>query len=132
MAITGGQAHLTVQRTGGKVEAIAVKIPPGMETGKKIRLRGQGEQAPGDEQPGDIIITITVQPHPWYQRRGNHLEVKVPVTLAEAALGGKVDVPTPKGTISLSIPAGTSSGQKLRIKGMGVTTDKGGAGDLYA
>src|SRR5690606_5208623 len=70
--------------------------------------------------------------HPWFTRRGNDLEVRVPVTLAEAALGAKVDVPTPKGTISLRVPAGSSSGKRLRIKGHGVASRDGEAGDLYA
>jgi DnaJ-class molecular chaperone len=73
-----------------------------------------------------------VAPHPWFTRHGNNLDVRVPVTLAEAALGAKVDVPTPKGTISLRIPAGTSSGKKLRVKGHGVAPRGADPGDLYA
>ena len=79
-----------------------------------------------------MLITVHVAPHPWFTRKGNDLEVRVPVTLAEAALGAKVDVPTPKGTISLRVPAGTSSGKKLRIKGHGVPQRNGEPGDLYA
>jgi curved DNA-binding protein len=72
-----------------------------------------------------------VAPHPHYQRQGNDLIVRVPITLSEAILGAKVDVPTPKGTISLTIPAGTSGGKRLRVKGHGVP-QQGAAGDLYA
>ncbi len=115
----------------GKVETLTVKIPAGIDEGKKIRLRGQGEEVPGGT-PGDILITIHVAPHPWFTRRGNNLEVRVPLTLAEAALGAKVDVPTPKGTIALRIPPGTSSGKKLRVKGHGVAAREGEPGDLYA
>ncbi len=73
-----------------------------------------------------------VAPHPWFTRKGNNLEVRVPVTVAEAAQGAKVDVPTPRGTITLTIPPGSSSGKKLRIKGHGVVDSKGDKGDLYA
>lgn len=132
-SITGGQAQVTVRRQSGKVETLAVKIPAGIEDGKKIRLRGQGEPAPAGGKPGDILLTVRVAPHACFQRRGNHLHVKVPVTLAEAALGAKVDVPTPKGTVSLGIPAGTSSGTKLRVKGLGVASKENAPpGDLLA
>jgi len=104
----------------------------GRKDGKKIRLREQGEESPDGGKPGDILITVRVAPHPCFERRGKNLYVKVPVTLAEAALGGKIDVPTPKGTISLTVPPGTSSGQKLRIAGHGIAPAKGPAGDLYA
>lgn len=130
-AVLGGQAQISLRRDGGKVETLNVKIPAGIEGGKKIRLRGQGENVEGGT-PGDILITIHVAPHPWFTRRGNDLEVRVPVTLSEAAVGAKVDVPTPKGTISLRVPAGSSSGKKLRIKGHGVAGRNGEAGDLYA
>ncbi len=131
-SIDGGEIELDVHRPSGKTGRITVKIPPGIEDGKKIRLRGQGEPAPGGAAPGDILLTIRVTPHPCFQRRGNHLHVKVPVTLSEAALGSKVDVPTPRGTVSLRIPPGTSGGTKLRIKGHGVAPPSGPSGDLLA
>ncbi len=131
-AITGGEAALSLRRPGGKVETISVKIPAGIEDGKKIRLRGQGEAADGGGKPGDILLKIRVAAHPFFRRRGSNLEVSVPVTLAEAALGAKIDVPTPQGTITLTIPPGTSGGKRLRAKGLGVVSDKGPAGDLYA
>ncbi len=130
-AVLGGETQISLQRPDGHTETLKVKIPAGIDEGKKIRLRGQGE--PGaDGTPGDLLITIHVAPHPWFTRRGNNLEVRVPVTLAEAALGAKVDVPTPRGTIALRIPPGTSSGKKLRVKGHGVVPRNGEAGDLYA
>ena len=131
-SINGGEAQITVQRQSGKTEQITVKIPAGIEDGKKIRIRGQGEPGPRRGTPGDILILIRVAPHPFFQRRGNHLHVKVPVTLAEAALGAKVDLPTPSGTVSLSVPAGTSSGTKLRVKGHGAVSRNGPSGDLLA
>lgn len=129
-AVLGGQAQVSVRRNSGPPEAIVVKIPAGIEEGKKIRLRGQGEPAGRRGTPGDLLITIHVAPHPCFSRRGNHLEVKLPVTLAEAALGAKVDVPTPRGTVALRIPPGSSSGAKLRVKGHGVAAAKGPPGDL--
>jgi DnaJ-class molecular chaperone len=133
VAVTGGRAEIAVPRPPAGRETIAVTIPPGIEDGKKIRLRGQGEPLPGGT-PGDLILTVRVQRHPYFQRKGSELIVRVPVTLAEAALGSKVDVPTPKGTVSLRVPPGTSSGTKLRVKGHGVParTKNGQAGDLLA
>lgn len=131
-AIEGGEAAITVQRPGGKVETISVRIPAGIEDGKRIRLRGQGEVSPTGGQPGDLLITVRVASHPYYVRRGNDLEVTVPVTLAEAALGAKIDVPTPKGVITLTVPPKTSGGKRLRVKGRGVAPAGGKAGDLYA
>jgi molecular chaperone DnaJ/curved DNA-binding protein len=130
-AVLGGEAALMVQRGSGQVETIRVKIPAGIDDGKKIRLRGQGESA-GDGPAGDILLTIHVSPHPHFRRTGDRLDVRVPVTLAEAALGGKVDVPTPQGTIMLTVPPNTSSGKRLRIKGHGVRPAGKPAGDLFA
>jgi DnaJ-class molecular chaperone len=130
-SVTGGETHVSLHSPDGQVETLAVKIPAGITDGKKIRLRGKGLPGP-DGTPGDLLVTVHVSPHPWYARKGNDLEVRVPVTLAEAALGAKVDVPTPRGTITLTVPPNSSSGKKLRIKGHGVTTSKGEKGDLYA
>jgi DnaJ-class molecular chaperone len=132
-AILGGEAQLSVRRSDGRIETIQVKIPAGIEDGKRIRLRGQGEAPPtGEGQHGDILITVRVSPHPCFKRSGNNLEVRVPVTLAEAALGAKVEIPTPSGAITLNLPAGTSSGAKLRVKGHGVKPDGRAPGDLLA
>jgi curved DNA-binding protein len=130
-AVLGGQAQFTLQRPDGHAETISVKVPVGIDDGKKIRLRGQGESL-ADGTAGDLILTIRVAPHPWFTRHGNNLEVRVPVSVAEAVLGAKIDVPTPKGTISLRVPPGTSSGKKLRIKGHGVVARSGEPGDLFA
>jgi len=131
-SVTGGEVRLSIQRPQGQVEEITVKIPAGIEDGKTIRLRGQGERPNRGGAPGDILITVRVTSHPSYRRRGRDLEVDVPVSLAEAALGAKVDVPTPKGVISLTVPPGTSSGKRLRVKGHGVAAPGSPAGDLYA
>lgn len=131
-AVTGGEIGLSLQRPNGEKKSITVKVPPGIEDGKKIRLRGQGEASPNGGPAGDILITVHSESHPSFQRHGKNLEVHVPVTVAEAALGAKVEVPTPKGTITLTIPSGTSSGKRLRIKGHGVAPSSGEPGDLYA
>jgi DnaJ-class molecular chaperone len=131
-SITGGEGNLAIQTGDGKSKTINVKIPAGIADGKKIRLRGQGNPGRGDGQAGDLLVTIRVTPHPYFTRRGSNLEVNVPVTVAEAALGAKVDVPTPKGTITLTVPPGTSSGRRLRVKGHGVPAGKDANGDLFA
>jgi len=131
-AVSGGEAALTIRRGSGEVETIRVKIPTGIEDGKKIRLRGQGEPGIGDAPAGDILLTIHVSPHPHFRRSGNRLDVRVPVTLAEAALGAKIDVPTPQGTITLTVPPNTSSGKRLRIKGHGIRPANQPPGDLFA
>jgi DnaJ-class molecular chaperone len=131
-AVTGGEVQLAVQRPTGKTETLAVKIPAGIDEGKKIRIRGQGGPAGRGGTAGDILITIHVAPHPFFQRRGNHLLVRVPITLSEAACGAKVEVPTPRGTVKVSVPPGTSSGAKLRVKGHGIAPKNGTPGDLLA
>ena len=131
-AVLGGQAAITVRRGDGNVETINVKIPPGIDDGKRIRLREQGEEGAGGGPAGDILVTIRVSPHPFFRRTGNRLDVRVPVTLAEAVQGAKVDVPTPHGTITLTVPPNTSSGARLRVKGHGVRPKGSDPGDLFA
>jgi curved DNA-binding protein len=132
-SILGGEAQIHVRRQTGEDETIVVKIPAGIEEGKKIRLRGQGEAPPTrNGNPGDILITVHVATHPFFSRRGKNLDVRVSVTLAEAVLGAKIEVPTPQGTIMLRVPMGTSSGKKLRIKGRGVAPKGAEPGDLFA
>ena len=131
-AITGGEVQLSVQRQSGRVDTLNVKIPPGIDEGKKIRLRGQGEPGPRGTAPGDVLLTIHVAAHPYFHRQGNNLVVRVPVTLGEAAAGAKVDVPTPTGTVSIHVPPGTSGGTKLRIRGRGVAPRSAAPGDLLA
>lgn len=130
-AVIGGSTGLRLQR-GGAIESLSVKIPPGIEDGKKIRLRGQGEPGFQGGPSGDLLIKVRVGPHPFFERRGQNLVVRVPLTLGEALAGAKVDVPTPYGPVSLKIPPGTSSGAKLRIREHGVGRSDGGRGDLLA
>ncbi|GIW96315.1 MAG: molecular chaperone DnaJ [Pirellulaceae bacterium] len=128
VAVTGGQHAIHLPDEG---ETISVKIPPGIEDGQKLRLRGKGEPGYNGGERGDLLVTVRVMPHPFFRRKGLDLEMDLPLTIPEAALGGKVDVPTPWGTVSLTIPPGTSSGQRLRLRGQGVRTPDGRQGDLY-
>jgi len=126
-AVLGGERAIVVQG-----RRLSVKIPPGVDTGSRIRLAGQGE--PGDRggPPGDLFVVLTVASHPRARREGPDLYVDLPVTLQEAALGAEVHVPVFGGSGKVTIRPGTQSGTKLRLKGKGVPGLKGGAaGDLY-
>lgn len=124
VGVEGGEHELTLQ-TSGKTERLTVRVPAGIDDGGKIRLAGQGYPGTGGGAAGDVIVTVRVSPHPWFRREGNNLLVEVPVTPTEAAIGGRIDVPTlTEGTIVLTIPPGTSSGAKLRIRGKGVPDRK--------
>lgn len=116
-------------RRGGQLEVIDVKIPPGVKDGSKIRIKGKGEDLGGG--PGDLYIITNVQPHPYFRRNGLDILLDVPISVYEALLGTKVEVPTLDGKVTVTIPPGTNSHAKLRIKGRGVK--KGDqVGDQYA
>ena len=121
---TSRRVHLP---TGKEIDA---KIPPGLADGQTIRLKGQGMPGPRGAA-GDALITVTFAEHPLFKRDGLNLRLELPVTLYEAVLGGKVRVPTLDGAVELAIPAGTSSGRTMRVKGKGLP-GKDGPGDLYA
>ena len=106
---------------------IDLKLPAGVETGTQMRLAGKGQAGPGGT--GDGIVTITVKDHPFYEREGANIRLDLPVTLNEAVKGAKVKVPTVDGPVMLSIPAGSSSGKVMRLKGKGFSQKSGGRGD---
>jgi DnaJ-class molecular chaperone len=106
-----------------------VKIPAGVVAGQQIRLKGQGDTAPG-HPPGDLLITVSIAPHAFFKVDGSDLRVDLPITLYEAVLGGKVRVPTLGNAVELSIPKNTSSGRTFRLKGKGLPK-AGGSGDLF-
>lgn len=128
-AVLGGKATVHIER-GAKTESLTLTIPVGLESGKKMRLRGQGATNPHGVD-GDLIVEVQVAPHPCFTRKGKNLECKLPVTISEAMIGCKVDVPTPYGTVALTIPPLSSSGRRLRIRGQGVKDAKTVDGDLF-
>ena len=132
VATEGGMQDLQLDRVG-TVERLSVKIPPGVSTGSVIRLAGQGQAGRGGGAAGDLLVTIKVAPHSYFRREGSDLLIDVPLTVSEAALGTKVEVPTlAEGPMVVTIPPGTSSGAKLRLRGKGVPDQKTRArGDLY-
>ena len=107
-----------------------VKVPPGVTSGQQIRLKGQGETAPG-HRPGDLLITVNIAPHPLFKVDGSDLRIDLPITLYEAVLGGKARVPTLGSAVELSIPKNTSSGRIFRLKGKGLPKGAGATGDLF-
>ena len=107
-----------------------VKIPAGVAAGQQIRLKGQGETAPG-HPPGDLLITVSIAPHAFFKVDGSDLRVELPITLYEAVLGGKVRVPTLGSAVELSVPKNTSSGRTFRLKGKGLPKPAGSSGDMF-
>jgi DnaJ-class molecular chaperone len=108
-----------------------VTIPPGVDTGAQVRVPGEGHAAPTPGRRGDLIVITRVQPHPFFVRKGDHLHCEVPVTIPEAALGARIQVPTPDGLVTLTLPGGTQAGQTLRVRGKGCPRpDRDARGDL--
>ena len=124
-SVKGGEKRVRLP-TGKELN---VKIPAGVTAGQQIRLKGQGETAPG-HPPGDLLITVSIAPHPFFKVEGSDLRIDLPITLYEAVLGGKVRVPTLGSAVELSIPKNTSSGRTFRLKGKGLPK-AGGTGDLF-
>ena len=129
LSVTGGDYTVAAPQHGGRTKEIRVTIPPGWIDGKKLRLSGNG--APGPDGPGDLMLRVRVAPHPHFKRIGDNLELDLPVSVTQAFLGAKVDVPTPYGTLGVTIKPGTSSGRRLRLPGYGVTRSDGVRGDLF-
>jgi DnaJ-class molecular chaperone len=114
-------------RTVVENEKLTVRIPAGVATGSKIRVPGQGRSA-----EGDLYLSLTVEPHPYFSREGDDISAEVPVTVSEAYLGAEIDVPTIRGPVRAKIPPGTASGQRFRLKGYGVESPRTGTtGDHY-
>jgi DnaJ-class molecular chaperone len=124
-AALGGKRRVTL--ASGKT--IDVTIPPGTAEGNKLRLRSQGETAPGGA--GDAIIEMHIEPHPFFVRKDDDIYLDVPISLQEAALGASVKVPTLDGHVAVKVPKGANSGATLRLKGKGIPTGKTTAGDMF-
>ena len=112
-------------------EQIDVKIPVGVKDGQQVRVKGRGGAGRNGGPPGDILIQIAVAPHPTLSRDGNDIRMDLPVTLKEAVLGAKVQVPTLTGTVALSVPPNSNTGTTLRLKGKGIAPPNATPGDLY-
>jgi DnaJ-class molecular chaperone len=131
-AIRGTTTEVQVIRRDGGKEWLRVKIPAGVDTNSKVRLAGKGEAGASGGPAGDLYIVTRVQPHAYFVRQGDDIICEVPVTLAEAMLGARVDIPTIDGKTTMTLPAGTQNGRKFRLRGKGVPHLKGeGRGDQY-
>jgi curved DNA-binding protein len=127
MAYRGGSQRITLGGARGS-RTLDVKIPAGLTQGQKIRLKGQGEPGPAGTRPGDLILETEISPHAFFRLDGKDLLLRLPIAPWEAALGAKIPARTLSGEVSLTIPAGARSGQKLRLRGRGMPGSP--AGDL--
>lgn len=130
-AYAGGRRRITLQ-TGSGSRGFDVTIPAGVTDGQRIRLAGQGATGMGGGPRGDLYLIVRLAPHPRYRVDGRDLTVELPVTPWEAALGASVPVDTPAGRVQVQVPAGSSTGRRLRLRGRGMPNPRGAAGDLYA
>lgn len=131
-AALGGAVDVRVGH-GGRVETLGVRVPAGVDDGSVIRLSGQGDPSPRGGASGDLLLTVHVESHAYFRRDGADILVDVPVTPSEAVLGAKVDVPTlADGKMVVTIPPGSSSGMKLRLRGKGLADKANGTtGDQF-
>ena len=125
-ALRGTTRRVRLRHRDGSLEQRQVKIPPGVDTGSKIRIAGKGGAGTGGGPAGDLYVVIRVRPHDYFERRGSDIECEVPVTLAEAVLGAKIEVPTIDGPTAMTLPAGTQNGRRLRLRGKGAPNRRGG------
>jgi molecular chaperone DnaJ len=115
-----------------KQKTLSVKIPPGVDTGDRIRLAGEGEAGRSGGPSGDLYVEVRVRDHAIFERDGSHLSCEVPVGFATAALGGSIDVPTLDGNTTIKVPAETQSGRVFRLREKGIKPVRGGpTGDLF-
>lgn len=124
-AVRGTKRRVTMP-DGNDIE---IGVPPGLKDGQTLRLRGKGAPGFGQGKSGDALVTVTVRPHPVFCLSGDDIKMVLPITFDEAVLGAKVDVPTVSGSVSVTIPQGASSGQRLRLRGKGIKRSRGKAGD---
>jgi DnaJ-class molecular chaperone len=126
-AVNGAKRQITLP--DGSV--LDVTIPPGTHDGQILRLRGKGQPGIGGGPAGDALIEIEVRPHPLFQRKGDDIHLELPISLREAVLGGKIEVPTSTGTVTMTVPKWSNTGTVLRLKGKGVARPGGTRGDEY-
>ncbi|MER7791967.1 J domain-containing protein [Streptomyces sp. NPDC097640] len=130
-AYRGGRRTVTLAGPSGQ-RGYQVDVPAGVTDGQRVRLAGQGGRGSGDAPAGDLYLRVRIQPHPRFRLDGRNVHVTLPVTPWEAALGATVPVPTPGGTAKVSVPGGSSSGRRLRLRGEGLPNPGGQSGHLYA
>jgi DnaJ-class molecular chaperone len=126
-AARGATRRMTL--AGGRT--LDVTVPEGIADGQTIRLKGQGQPGTGGAPPGDALIRVEVEPHPVFSRDGAAIRIELPITLPEAVLGAKVEVPTLDGAVSMTVPPGSNTGDTLRLRGKGVRSGGGRRGDQY-
>ncbi|MUT89538.1 DnaJ C-terminal domain-containing protein [Streptomyces sp. Z38] len=132
-AYRGGRRTVTLAGPTGQPRRYEVDVPPGVTDGQRIRLAGEGGRGSNDAPAGDLYLRVRIQPHPRFRLDGRDVYVQLPVTPWEAALGATVPVPTPAGgTAKVTVPAGSSSGRRLRLRGEGMPNPRGADGNLYA
>lgn len=131
-AAKGGTEQIGIMSTDGSPQTITVKIPPGIENGANLRIKGKGSPGQAGATPGDLILTIRVGAHPYFRRDGLDLLIDVPISIAEATLGTKIVAPLLNGSVEIKIPPGSSSGQRLRVPGQGLESLSAQRGDFYA
>jgi DnaJ-class molecular chaperone len=124
-ALRGTTTRVKLTHRDGSVERRQIKIPPGVDTSSKIRITGKGAAGTTGGPAGDLYVVIRVKPHAYFERRGNDIECEVPVTLAEAMLGAKIEVPTIDGPTSMTLPPGTQNGRRFRLRGKGAPNRQG-------
>lgn len=130
-SVLGGEQIITVPRPGGHSDTLTIRIPAGVKTGGKLKLRSQGLPPPGGGPCGDLHVVLEVRPHPVLRRLNDlDLEMDVPITILEALQGGSITVPTPTGKVKVKVPAGVGNGQTLRLGGKGIQK-RVAKGDLY-
>jgi DnaJ-class molecular chaperone len=130
LAATGGKQRLSLSPETW----LDVTVPPGIEEGQVLRLKGKGAPGFGGGPPGDALIEVTIAPHPFFRREGDDIHVELPVSLAEAVLGARVSVPTVTGPVTMTIPQGSDTGTRLRLRGKGIHKKRRGhetTGDQY-
>ncbi|MGI9013855.1 MAG: DnaJ C-terminal domain-containing protein [Phycisphaerales bacterium] len=130
-AAKGGTESVRIASADGSTQTVDVRIPAGIESGGRLRIKGKGQPSQTGGSPGDLILTINVGPHPWLKREGDNLLIELPISIAEAINGAEVEVPLLSGSANVRIPPGTASGKRLRIKGQGIVPEKRPAGDLF-
>ncbi|MBP2266038.1 curved DNA-binding protein [Pseudarthrobacter sp. PvP004] len=131
-AIRGGRRTVRLAEPGGETRNYDVNVPPGVVDGQRIRLAGEGAGGRDGGRPGDLFLTVSIQPDARYRLKGRDIHFDLPVTPSEAALGARIKVNAPGGPVTMTVPEGSSSGRRLRLRGQGLPDPKGQPGNLYA